>query len=454
MPTDAVPPVPPIPVRSVPPPTKAPPPGAPRRWRQLALLGGLLNVDNSESSVQSVLFPALRASLGLPLAALGQLVAASKLAHAVAGPLWVALARRWPRKNVLAMCCGFWGVWTAAMGLAQNFVQLLVLGTIASAGIAGGGPLVNGLVADLFDDADRGRAAGVLYGIAALGLGITGPLLGLLSDVENGWRYGFFASGTVQVVFGVLILAFLRDPGVGARDGARSGPAAVTRLTQAQFRGLLRNRTLLLICVQRLTTGQFILISFGVTFLVDERGFTNATASLVTPAVTVTYLLGTFLGGFVADRVHRRHPRTGRIAAMQTAIVAYAVVAYAATQIDWGPMWVYMVVFGLVGGVQSVNPGINRPVVMSVVLPELRSAAFALMLSVEAAGWAISSLLVGYLGDAFGLQTAFLWLAVVLMLANGALVTLLYRPYVRDAAAVRSELARRAAATIGGAKQA
>ncbi|NBE53035.1 MFS transporter [Streptomyces boluensis] len=431
----------------MPPPTKAPPPGAPRRWRQLALLGGLLNVDNSESSVQSVLFPALRASLGLPLAALGQLVAASKLITVVAGPLWVALARRWPRKNVLAVCCGFWGVWTAAMGLAQNFVQLLVLATIASAGIAGGGPLVNGLVADLFDDADRGRASGVLYGIAALGLGVTGPLLGLLSDVENGWRYGFFASGAFQIVFGVLILAFLRDPGIGAREGA--GPDAVARLTRAQFRGLLRNRTLVLICVQRLTTGQFILISFGVTFLVDERGFSNATASLVTPAVTVTYLLGTFLGGFVADRVHRRHPRTGRIAAMQTAIVAYAVVAYAATQIDWGPMWAYMVVFSLVGAAQSVTPGINRPVVMSVVLPELRSAAFALMLSVEAAGWAISSLLVGYLGDAFGLQTAFLWLAVVLMLANGALVTLLYRPYVRDTAAVRSELARRAA-SIGG----
>ncbi|MFJ2133382.1 MFS transporter [Streptomyces sp. NPDC087845] len=150
------------------------------------------------------------------LAALGRLVAVSKLVTVVAGPVWVALARRWPRKNVLAVCCGFWGVWTAAMGLAQNFVQLLVLATVAAAGIAGGGPLANGLVADLFDDAGRGRAVGVLYGIAALGLGMAGPVLGLLADVQNGWRYGFFASGAVQVVFGVLILAFLHDPGVGA----------------------------------------------------------------------------------------------------------------------------------------------------------------------------------------------------------------------------------------------
>lgn len=452
MPTDAVPPIPPAPSQAPPPPTKAPPIGAPRRWRQLGLLGGLLSVDNSESSVLSVLFPALRAALGLPLAALGQLVAAGKLVTVVAGPLWVALARRWPRKNVLAVCCGFWGVWTAAMGLAQNLVQLIVLAVIAAAGIAGGGPLINGLVADLFDDTNRGRASGVLYGVAALGLGIAGPLLGLLADVENGWRYGFFASGAVQVVFGVLILAFLHDPGIGVTEGAGPGPHSAARLTRAQLRSLLGNRTLLLICVQRLTTGQFILVSFGVTFLVDERGFSNATASLVTPAVTLTYLLGTFLGGFVADRVHRHRPRTGRIAFMQTAIVTYAVLAYVTTQIEWGPLWVYMVLFSLLGALQSVNPGINRPVVMSVVVPELRSAAFAMMLSVEAAGWALSSLLVGYLGDAFGLQTAFLWLAVVLMLANGALITLIYRPYVRDAAVLQAELVSRAAAT-GGTKQ-
>ncbi|MFD4941272.1 MFS transporter [Streptomyces sp. NPDC058409] len=442
MPTDAVP---SAPSQAAPPPAKAPPPSAPRRWRQLSLLGGLLSVDNSESSVLSVLFPALRAALGLPLAALGQLVAASKLVTVIAGPVWVALARRWPRKNVLAVCCGFWGVWTASMGLAQNFVQLLVLATVAAAGFAGGGPLVNGLMADLFDDASRGRAAGVLYGIAALGLGVAGPVLGLLADVENGWRYGFFASGAVQVLFGVLILAFLYEPGVGATESGNVGKAAAPRLTRAQLRGLLRNRTLLLICVQRLTTGQFILISFGVTFLVDERGFSNATASLVTPAVTIAYLLGTFLGGFLADRVHRRRPRAGRIAAMQTAIVTYAVLACVATQIDWGPLWVYAVLFSLLGAVQSVNPGINRPIVMSVVVPELRSTAFALMLSAEAAGWALSSLLVGHLGDAFGLQTAFLWLTVVLMLANGALVTLLYRPYARDAAALQAELTRRAA---------
>ncbi|MFJ2766576.1 MFS transporter [Streptomyces sp. NPDC087300] len=438
MPTEAVPPATPI-SPSPPSQTSSQPP---RRWRQLALLGGLLSVDNGEASVLSVLFPALRAALGLPMAALGGLIAAGKLVAVVAGPAWVAVARRWPRKQVLAVCCGFWGVWTAAAGLAQNFTQLLILTTVAAAGAAGGGPLTSAMLSDLFDDRARGRAAGLLYGLAGLGVGVAGPLLGLLSDVRDGWRYGFFASGAVQVLFGVLVLLFLHDPGVGATDGRRADKPPPTR---AQLGALLRNRTLLLICAQRLTTGQFILFGFGVTFLVQVRGFSNAAASVVTLPVMLCYLGGTVFAGVVADRVHRRAPRTGRIAMMQTALIVYGLLSYVASQVAWEPLWAYVVLFGVLGAVQGSNPAINRPIIASVTLPELRGAAFALMLSVEAAGWALTSLLVGYLGDAYGLQTAFLWLTVVLILANGALVTLLYRPYARDSAALQAQMHHRTA---------
>lgn len=422
--------------------------GKPRRRRQLALLSGLSCVDNSESSVVSVLFPSLRAALGLPLAALGVLVGVAKLAAVIFGPVWVAAAQRYPRKNVLAVCCGLWGVWTIGSGFAQNYVQLLVLFTISAAGVAGGGPLVNALLSDLFDDRTRGRASGYLYGLAALGTGLAGPLLGLLSDAEDGWRYGFFIAGSIQVLFGILILLFLRDPGIGASEPQLNGTATVSHgnhtLTWARVRELLRNRTLMLICLQRVVNGQFVIISFGVTFLVVERGFTNAEASFLTVPFAVAYLAGSILGGLVTDRVHLRKPRTGRVMALQCTVIAFAAVAYFVTQVTWQTLTMYFVLFGVLAAIQGCTPGINRPLVMSTTLPELRGAAFALMLSAEAAGWACATVLVGYLGDAFGLQFAFLWLVVVLMLVNGALISFLYRTYPRDAAAVQSELIRRA----------
>ncbi|MEU2671499.1 MFS transporter [Streptomyces sp. NPDC007164] len=444
MPTEAAPPSPAQPGAALLPTA---PDEKPRNWRQVTLLGGLISADSGEASVVSVLFPALRAALGLPLAALGVLVGVGKLVGVVFGPVWVAVAQRHPRKIVLALCSGLWGVWTIAAGFAQNYVQLLVLFTVAAAGIAGGGPLVNGLLADLFDDRSRGRAAGYMYGLSALVTGLSGPLLGLLSEVEDGWRYGFFLAGGLQVLFGVLILLFLRDPGVGAAEARGATAAPPERaLTWAQARELLRNRSLLLICVQRLTTGQFVVLSFGVTFLVDVRGFTNSEASYLTVAFAVAYFAGTILGGLATDGIHRRNPRTGRVAAMQFTVFAYAFGVCAATQFVWPSLGVYLALFAVLAFVQGCTPGINRPLVMSVTLPETRSAAFALMLSAEAAGWAVTTVLVGYIGDAFGLQAAFLWVVVVLMLINGALLSLLYRACPRDASAVRAELDRRAAA--------
>ena len=410
------------------------------RWRQLALLSGLTSMDGTEGSVATVLFPALRTALGVPLSALGVLVAASKLAGMVTGPAWAALAQRTNRKAVLVISSGLWGGWSVAAGLAQNWAQLVVLFTIAAAGFAGGGPLVNGILADLFDDAVRGRASGYLYGGAAVALAIIGPLLGQLSRIHDGWRYGFFISGAVTVAFGVLVLIFFRDPGVGAADRPQTPAPAIARpnrLSGAALRELLGIRTLQLVLIQRLTNSQFTLLSFGVVYLVDVFHFSNAQASLVTAPAALAYLLGTVLGGVVVDRAQRRWPGTGRLLTWQAATLAWAVAALLGTQVHWPSIGIYVAFFAALGLFQGFNPGANRPILMAVTRPELRSAAFALMLSAESAGWALNTLVVGDLSDAIGLRAAVLWLVVLLCLANGLFMTALYRPYARESAALQ-----------------
>jgi len=430
-------------VPSTTPPADTGTPAAPRRWRQLALLGGLLSVDNSEAGIIPVMFPAIRKALDVKLAGLGALTAVSKLVGAFAGPMWVCIARRRPRKQVLVLCCGAWGVFTIAAGLVQNYVQLIALVAVISLGLAGGGPLTNGLIADLFDDRTRGRAAGGLYGIAFIGVGAAGPVFGALSHVHNGWRYGFFLSGLIQIALGLATLVFLRDPGVGAAEDAASAHEMTTAASQgerARVKVLLGNRTFRLMCFQRLVTGQLVLLTFATTFMVDDRGYSNAKASLITLPVGVAYVIGTFLGGVLGDRAHRRRPRSGRIMVLQAAMFAYAPIAYVLTQIHWKQFGIYLLLFALMAATQSVVPGVNRPIIMSVVAPEMRTTAFGVLLSAEAIGWALTNLLTGIVGDAYGLQTAFLWFSVILMLANGALFFGLYRPYAQDAAALETAL--------------
>ncbi|MFF7454592.1 MFS transporter [Kitasatospora sp. NPDC008115] len=424
--------------------------GTPGRWRQLGLLSGAMATDSGEHSAVSVLFPAMRSALNLPLSALSLLIALGKITGVVFAPMWVSLAQRFPRKYILAGCSGLWGVWTIATGFAQSYLQLVVLFGIASIGIAGSGPLVNGVLADLFDDKTRGRASGVLFGSIALFTAVLGPLFGQLSRLGNGWRYGFFVLGTMQLLAGCAILLFFKDPGVGGSEHqlaalrTAAGTPRRRAFDRASLRRLAAIRSFPLMCLQRLLSAQFVMVAFGVVFLVDARGFSNADASLVILPAALSYLLGTLGGGLAADHVQRRFPRTGRVAVLQIALLGYAVVAYVATQIAWTQLGVYALLLSVLGVLQGLQPSVNRPVVMAITPPELRGAAFAFFLGLEGVGWAAITLMVGFLGDTIGLQGAFLWMVVVVLLVNGILATPLYRTYARDVAAVQAELDRRA----------
>lgn len=415
-------------------------PGARRvRGKNLALLTASTAMDNAEASVTTVLFPLLREALGLSSAALGTIVAVAKIVGAVAGIPWAFLADRYPRRVVLAVCSGFWGVWAMAAGLSNNFTQFVILYAIAAAGFAGAGPIALGIVGDIYDDNHRGRATGLLYAGVAVTTGIAAPLFGQLSAFENGWRYGYFISGGLCVLVGVLVLAFLEDPVAPQRAHTSSGQTLEdkSRSLRHGLRELLAVRTFRYILAQRLLSGQNVIMSFGVVFLVEERGFTTATASIVALPFALGYLSGTLAGGRVCDLVNRARPRTGRIAMLQISQLAFAAVAFIGTQPVWGSIGIYVVIFAAIGFLQGQVPVINRPLIMAVVPPELRPLAFAVSVSmVDALAYGAYALLTGVLGDTIGLQGGLLVVTVLLTAFNGVASALLYRPYARDSAAI------------------
>lgn len=423
------------------------------RWSQLSLLGGAMLVDSTEASLVSGLFPVIRQSLGLSLGSLGILTAASKIVGVFTGPLWVWIARRWSRKGVLALATGLWGVWGIAAGFSQDFAQLLIFYTILAAGYAAAHPVVTEVIGDLFDDSSRGRAVGLLYGAIALITSVLGPIKGQLANVDDGWRWGLWGIGAFNMVLGVAIWVWFRDPGTGAAehqlaDLDRETREAQAKVTWARAVSLLRIPSFLVLLGSRLLSGHLLVGTFGVVFLVDVYGFSTAVASIVLLPFGVGYFLGNVLGGFLGDWAAKLSPRYGLVAVLQAAQFGFAAAAFVGTQVDFDSIWLFAAFFGLMGAMQGVNPGINRPMVMAVTPPELRGAAFAIYVSiVEAIAWAAFSLGAGFLGDVIGLKAVFLWVLVILMLVNGAFLTLLYRPYARDVARVQQELdARRDAA--------
>lgn len=435
--------------------TIAPPTKIHGRWRQLSLLGGAMLVDSTEASLVSALFPVIRQALGLSLGALGVLTAASKIVGVFTGPFWVWVAERWSRRGVLVVATGLWGAWGIAAGFSQNFAQLLVFYTILAAGYAAANPVITEIIGDLFDSSSRGKAVGLVYGAIALVTAVLGPVKGQLSNLDDGWRWGLWGLGAFNILLGLAIWACYRDPGRGAAEEQLAGLSAETRaalgkLTWARAVALLRIPSFAILLGSRLLSGHLLIGTFGVVFLVDVYGFSTAVASIVLLPFGVGYFLGNLLGGLLGDVAVRRSPRYGLVAVLQAAQFAFAVVAFFGTQVGYGSIAVFGVFFALMGAMQGVNPGINRPLVMAVTLPELRGAAFAIYISIfEAVAWALFSLGAGFLGDLIGLRSVFLWVLVVLMVVNGLFLTLLYRPYARDAARVQEELQARRIRSAG-----
>ncbi|MCX4683357.1 MFS transporter [Kitasatospora purpeofusca] len=429
-----------------PPASRPAPPPVRGRWRQLSLLGGAMLVDGTESGLVTGLFPVIRHALGLSLGALGVLTAAGKLIGVLAAPLWVWAARRWSRKGVLVVSTGLWGVWGVAAGFSQNFAQLLLFVTILAAGYAAAHPLVPELLGDLFDSASRGRAVGALYGALALAGSVLGPLIGQLAGFRDGWRWGLWGVGALNILFGLVLLLCLRDPGRGAAehqlaDLDHTAREARTKIDLATVVSLFKIRSFAILLVSRLLSGHLLLSSFAVVYLVDVFGFTTQRAVVVLMPHGIGYLLGTLAGGFLADWAARRSPRHGLPGVLQGAQIAFAVLAFLGTQVHYGGIGTYALLFGLMGLTQGVNPSVNRPMVMAVTPPELRATAFTIYVSVfEALAWAAFGLGAGFLGQTYGLQPVFLAVLVVLMLVNGAFLTLLHRPYAKDVQRVQHEL--------------
>ncbi|PXX54948.1 putative MFS family arabinose efflux permease [Nocardia tenerifensis] len=421
----------------------AAPPHRARRARTLSLLTASTAMDNTESSLTTVLFPLLREALGLSSAALGTVVAVSKAVGVFAAFLWALLAQRYPRKTVLAVCSGFWGVWVIFAGFSTSFLQFVILYGIAAAGFAGAGPIALSILGDIYDDDRRGRATGILYGGVAIIAGGSAPLFGLLSGSADGWRYGYLISGGVCVLIGILIMLFLDDPHHDALTLAPtpSQPLEIiegkARAIQRELREILRIKSFRLILLQRALSGQNVIMSFGVVFLVEERGFSTAVASVVALPFAVGYLSGTIVGGRANDAIHRLLPSSGRVVMLQASQILFAAVALLTTQLMWGSIAIYAALFGLLGFLQGQVPVVNRPLIMAVVAPRLRPLAFAVSVSmVEGLAYAGYALLTGFLGDAIGLQGALLLVTVVLTVVNGLGSAALYRPYARDSVAI------------------
>ncbi|NJP93141.1 MFS transporter [Nonomuraea sp. FMUSA5-5] len=234
----------------------------------------------------------MAADTGVTVSTAGILVTAYALGLAIGGPALTAATIRLHRRTLLWACMLAFLLATLTMVVTTSFEFLLVAravagslhGAFVGAAFAAAGSLV---------PADRmGRAIAIVMGGIAVSTAMGVPI-GTLIGRNLGWRGGFI----VIVAVGALVLVGL----LVLLPAVAGGGAAVG--LRAQVRSAFAPRVLVMLAVGVLLLGgQFTVLTYITPFLLQVTGISDAAVSGFLLAYGVATAIGTFAGGWAADR--------------------------------------------------------------------------------------------------------------------------------------------------------
>ena len=306
------------------------------------------------------------------------------------------------RVRLISVSLAIWSAMTMVSGYAQNFVQILLARVGVGIGEAGCTPAAHSLITDSVEPAKRSSA------IAFYGLGIPiGSLLGLviggaLNDAF-GWRAAFLFVGVPGVLMAIALPFLLREPrrdrvaAKVAEDAARTAIPA-----REAIRELAASRAFVMLLVAASITA---FLSYGKSvwttiLFIRNFGLTPGETGLALGAfLGISGIIGTWAGGYIADRwgkTDKRHILTAPSIGM---LIAAPFLFFAYSSSDWRVSLALLFVPTLLN---SLYYGPTYACVQGLVRPQVRAVAAAVMLfGQNLIGLGLGPLFFGMLSDAF-----------------------------------------------------
>lgn len=371
----------------------------------LAVLTLLNFVNYIDRYILAAVMPRIKTDLSLSDFDLGMLSNAFLVSYFLVSPLFGRLGDRLSRTRLISAGVAIWSAATAASGLAATFGQLFAARATVGVGEASYATISPSLLSDYFPQPERGRAFAAFFVALPVGAAI-GFLLGGALEHAFGWRAAFYAVGVPGVLLALLTLT-APDPPRGIQD---EGAVAVSN------RPLLQDlRALGRLPIYVWTVVGYAAYTFGVgglaiwmpTYLSRVRGLELARADYLVGIVTVVAgLAGTFIGGFLGDRLLRRYRQ------------AYLWLSGIAALLGIVPTWisltspslpVYGTAFFCAEFLLFLSTGPINAVIMDAAPIAMRATASAVCIfAIHLFGDAISPPIIGAIADRMGLGEAVL----------------------------------------------
>ena len=373
--------------------------------------------------------------LGLSYQQLGTVTAVFCVTWAIVGLFGSYIAdTKVSRRMLLGMFVLLFSIFSLLTGFAAGFISLLIIRAIMGAFEGPVMPVSQSFIIPQSTPSRRGMNMGIMQ-IAAVGAisSFAGPLVQVALAESIGWRMTFVITIIPGIIIAILVFKFLINPPTAGNEYEmkQRGEDVSTR-EKVPFWKILNNRNIILSIIGTL----FLLLWYVCTltympgYLTVEKGLTNVEMSQIMAAFGVGAIVWGVLVPKLSD-IFGRKPLV-IIAAVMALLSSFGIV-YAPTNL---PLLLVIAFFGWAGAAICALMMTTIPAESGD--PRYTSTIIASnMLAGELVGATVGAIVLGRIGDLYGLTT------VILICGFAMIVVLIVSFFYKESAPL--VLAKRAA---------
>ncbi len=279
------------------------------RWYVLAILTGLYTFNFIDRQILVILQEPIKADMNLTDTQLGLLSGFAFAAiYVFAGIPIARMADRGNRRNIVTVALVVWSGMTAISGLTQNYWQLLLARIGVATGEAGGSPPSHSMISDIFKKEERATALSI-YSTGINFGGLIGLLAGGWIAQYFDWRLAFFVVGIPGIAYAFLVRFTVQEPPRGYAEKiatVEESPPMMEVVKVLISRATFRHMAI--------AAGLHAFIGYGAanfapSFYVRVHGMEIGPVGTWLAAAGITGAIGTFLGGYVTDKLMLKDSR-------------------------------------------------------------------------------------------------------------------------------------------------
>ncbi len=376
------------------------------------LLWLLYFFDYIDRMVVVSLFPFLKADWGLTDAQCGAMVSAVYWAIVLFSFPASIVIDRWSRKKSIGIMAVLWCLATAACAFTRNFGQLFAARTAIGIGEAGYAPGGTAMISALYPEKKRAFMVGIWNASIPLGMA-AGIVIGGFIASRWGWRHAFGIVAFPGLIIALLFF-FLRDyrtvgleKSVDRRETTDTGHAAAKMGKRDIVRAFAETPSLLLTYIgfAGMMFTSISMSTFLPTYFQRVQGFPLQKATLLASGIMLTSIIGSPLGGWIADAWMRRRLQARLLLPAISALLT-AILFLFGFYLPTGGFIQYGIF--LLAGIASIAWASSAiAVTQDVVHPGLRAVSYALcVVTQNLLGSALGPVVTGAFSDRYGILTA------------------------------------------------